>query len=56
MITKMVRSGGGLIWCAAWVNGMVWLIHDGSPWWAAASVIVQPISVIYGAGHLMGAW
>lgn len=56
MITKMVCSGPGLIWCAAWVNGLVWLFHDGYWAWGAVSVIVQPVSVVYGAGHWMGAW
>lgn len=46
----------GLAVMAAWVYGLVWLFHDGHPVWGVVCVIVQPGAIVYGAGHLMGAW
>lgn len=45
-----------ILWAAAVVNGLVWLFHDDHWGWGFVSLIVQPIAIVYGAGHLLGAW
>jgi hypothetical protein len=45
-----------IIWTAAWVYGEVTLIAADHWGWAIGSVMLQPVAVVHGAGHALGAW
>lgn len=51
-----MKSLVSLLAAAAWVYGEVYLIVADHWGWAIVSVIVQPIAIVYGAGHALSAW
>lgn len=51
-----MKAAYAIVATAAWVNGLVWLFHDGHYVWGTVCVLVSPGAMVYGAGHLMGAW